>query len=375
MKPAACFRATSLAVCAALLGACASTPSTPVFDPQADLQSQAATFITSNKDARKMGDAGKGAVLACNVMFAHRAAAHAGTGGGLFNHSGTTRAEAKVSVFYTLVGLADADYQRMTDAICAKAEQQLVAQGVQLVPRAELEANPQYQALRAAGRETPYDFKPPKGDSNARYMVYSAGGATLYDARYIGGMSGLGQAFKAVKGTSAEQMAASVMDQFGADAININLLVDFAELQSSGAARTWQLTDVDKAEVSGTVGLSISGDVSFRLARHMDCWDRFGKRECMVKNGNTPMFSSKLPVLMQEPFYESVVETTTTGDKAAAVLTKGIAILSAMSGVSGTSYDTTRYEVRVNPTQFGDTAVTGAERFVDMALLTAKTAR
>jgi hypothetical protein len=206
-------------------------------------------------------------------------------------------------------------------------------------------------------------------------MVYSAGGATLYDARYIGGMSGLGQAFKAVKGTSAEQIAASVMDQFGADAININLLVDFAQLQSSGAARTWQLSDVDEAKVSGKVGLSISGDVSFRLAKNMDCWDRFGKRECMVKNGNTPMFSSKLPVLMQEPFYESVVDTTTTGDKAAAVLTKGIAILSAMSGVSGTSYDTTRYEVRVNPTQFGDTAVTGAERFVDMALLTAKSAR
>lgn len=375
MKPVVSFRPAVIAIGAALLGACAGTPPAPSFDPQSDIRAQAATFIATNKDAKKMGDAGRGAVLACNVMFAHRAAAHAGTGGGLFDHSGKTRAEAKVSVFYTLVGLTDADYQRMTDAICARAEQQLVAQGFQLVPRAELESSPQYQALRAAGRDTPYDFKPPNGDSKARYMVYSAGGATLYDARYIGAVSGLGQALKAAKGTSADQMATSVMDGFGADGISINLLVDFAQLQSSGASKTWQLAAVDKAEVSGEVGLSISGDVSFRLARHLDCWDRFGKRECMVKNGNTPMFSSKMPVLMREPFYESVEDTTTTGDKATAVLTKGLAILSAMGGVSSTSYDTTRYEVRVNPAQFGETAVTGAERFVDMALITASATR
>ena len=165
------------------------------------------------------------------------------------------------------------------------------------------------------------------------------------------------------------------MDQFGADGININLLVDFAQLESSGASRGFQLAEVNEAKVSGEVGLSITGDVSFRLAKHMDCWDRFGKRECMVKNGNTPMFSSKMPVLMQEPFYETVEDTTTTGDKATAVITKGLALLSAMGGVSSTSYDTTRYEVRVNPGQFGGAAVTGAERFIDMALTTANASR
>lgn len=369
-------RTASIMLAAFTLVACAGgAKAPPKYDSAATPEAQAATFIAPNKDAKKMGDVGKGAVLACNVMFAHRAAAHAGTGGGLFDHSGYTRAEAKVSVFYTLVGLTDADYQRMADQICAKAEQQLVAKGFQLVPKSELEANAEYQALRVAGRETPFDFKPAGGDSNARYMVYAAGGASLYDPRYIGTMSGLGQAFKAAKGTSADQLATSVMDQFGADGISINLLVDFAQLQSSGASRGFQLAEVNEAKVSGEVGLSITGDVSFRLSKHMDCWDRFGKRECMVKNGNTPMFASKMPVLMQEPFYESVEDTTTTGDKAAAVLTKGIALLSAMSGVSSTSYDTTRYEVRVNPAQFGQTATTGAERFVDMALTTAKATR
>lgn len=360
-----------------MLAACAGAPKAPPkYDSASTPEAQAATFIGTNKDVKRMPSVNKVAVLSCNVMFAHAASAHAGTGSGILGDAGNyTRAEAKVSVFYTLVGLSDADYQRMTDQICANAEQRLAGSGFDLVPRATLMANEKYQALQAAGRETPFEYKAPGAGKSSRYMVYTVTGGSLYDPRYIGSMSGIGQAFKAAKGTSADQIATALMDQLGATGVNINLLVDFAELQSSGHGRGIQLADTNTAEVGGEVGLSVSGDIAFRVNEGLKCWDRFGNRECMVENGYTPTLASTNPVLMNEQFYRQVSDTTTTGDKAVAVLTKGLAVLSAMGGVKGSSQSTTRYEVEVEPGQFGDVASRGAQSFIDMALITAKSHR
>ncbi len=324
-----------------------------------------------------MKKTGKLAVTSCNVMFAQVSSASASTGAGLFGgthssrYDGKSRVDTKVTQLYTLTGLNQAQMQAMTDSICNGAEDRLRGAGFDVISRKELLANASYQGLGKAGKSSPYEYK--MGQS--RYMVFAPTGQSVFDPRYIGVASGLGQAFKQATGESAAFYETRVMDELGADSVNINVLVDFAQLTSSGQARGFQLSNIDSASVKGEVKLSISGDVSFKLKSEMDCWNRFGKRECMVKAGRSPIFGIKIPVTADEKFYKAVVNATTTGDKVASGVSKGLAMLSAMGGVDSRSFSTTRYNVEVDPAHFEKVSRKYVDGFLDMAFLSAKNNR
>src|SRR5690606_6808057 len=119
--------------------------------------------------------------------------------------SNDNRVEAKVSVYYTLVGITEKDMQNMTDAICANAETKLKNAGYTLVPKAELDKNEAIVELRKSGRKSPFEYKSASSGSHSRYLVFAPSGHTVFDERYIGTTAGLGQAFKAAKGASAGQ--------------------------------------------------------------------------------------------------------------------------------------------------------------------------
>ncbi|MFN3587684.1 MAG: hypothetical protein ACK4UT_09290 [Moraxellaceae bacterium] len=367
------LRLTTVAA-ALTLTACATTPPPPpAFNPASAADAQAATFIAPNKEAPKyMKKTGKLAVTSCNVMFAQVSSASASTGAGLFGSVGVNRAEARVTQLYTLTGLNQAQMQSMTDSICSGAEDRLRKAGFEVIGSKELAANASFQGLGKAGKPSPYEYKV----GQSKYMVFAPTGQSVFDPRYIGMASGLGQAFKQATGESAAFYETRVMDELGADAVNINVMVDFAQLTSSGNAKAFQLANKDSASVKGEVKLSIAGDVSFKLKSEMDCWNRFGKRECMVKPGRSPVFATKIPVTADEKFYKAVVNATTTGDKLASGLTKGLAIMSAMGGVGGvSSTDITRYNVDVEPGQFGTVSRKYVDGFLDMAFLSAKNNR
>lgn len=355
---------------AVLLAACAGKQPDPPppYDPAAAAEQQAASFIQPGKDAAKnMKTVKKLAITSCNVMFAQTSGATASTGGGLFSEAGSKkRAEAKVSIYYTLVGLSEDDMQRMTDAICADARAKLAAAGYDLVPEADLAANEAMIELNKAGRASPFEYKGGGGGAESRYLVFAPGGSTVFDERYIGTMSGLGQAFKQAKGTSAGQYELRVMDELGADAVNINILVDFAELQSSGSGRAG-LASRNTAKVEGEVGLSVTGQFRIKIADGMKCWDRFGKRECSSDPRKWPTYHTKRPIFTGEEFYESVENATTVGDKAGAALTKGLSML-----MGGTSVDITRYDVSVNPETFEMVTRKPVDGFIDMSIVTTK---
>jgi hypothetical protein len=306
------------------------------------------------------------------VMFAQTSSASASTGGGLFSEAGgQKRVEAKVSVYYTLVGVSDKDMQRMTDEICAEAETALKEAGFTVADKAALAKSPSYAALQKAGRASPFEYKGGAGGGQSLYKVFAPGGSTVSDERYIGTASGLGQAFKAAKGTSASQYEARVMDELGADAANINVLIDFAELTSSGqGAAAGGLASRDNAEVKGKVVLSVTGQVRVKISDGMKCWERFGKRECMSDADKWPSFATKRPVTTGETFYRKISDATTTGDKVGSALVSGLASLAG-----GTTVDVTRYNVDVDPKVFEKIGRVSVDGFLDMAAASAAGAK
>jgi len=113
-----------------LLSGCASTPSAPppAFNPALDAASQVPSFIQS-ANTKTRGDSTRVALTSCVVAFGTKTSGFAQTKAGTFAYQDPDKArvEAKVSTLYQLEGLSDAQLQSITDAICARAEQQLVA--------------------------------------------------------------------------------------------------------------------------------------------------------------------------------------------------------------------------------------------------------
>lgn len=381
MKP----RPSPVALVAVLLAACLLATGfgkkkggpPPVFDPSASAASQAERFVAPNKAAaRHMKDVGKVVITSCNVMFAYKSNASAGTAGGLFSDVGNTRrVDEKVTVEYTLEGTDDAGFQALTEALCAEAENRVRAAGFDVVPGAELAQNENYRGIHSNAKASPFEYKAPGRDSRTRYMVFAPEGQGVYDFRYIGVGAGLGAAFKQAKGESPEMYEGRVVDEMKASAMRINLLVDFAQLASDGHRSFGGLASKNKAKVSSDVRLSVSGDVTIKPESTFKCWERFGKRECMGDANKQPGFATANAVVSQDAFYREVRNATTTGDKIGAGVSKGLAVLSAMGGVSSTSFDITRYSVDVDPEIYAAEVTKYGLGFIDMALARAQALR
>ncbi|MBL8223727.1 MAG: hypothetical protein JNM50_00240 [Chromatiales bacterium] len=376
-------------VAAALALALAATPAlglslgkkkaeAPAFDANGSLASQASAFIAPNKAAAKnMKDVNKVAITSCNVMFAYESNASAGTQGGLFSEAGgVTRAEATVSAEYTLHGMDEAAMQALAAEICEAAEAQVKAAGFEVVPADVLAANEDYQGIHANAKPVPYEYKAGGKGTKSRYLVYAPPGQGVYDPRFIGVSAGLGSAMKAAKGTSPQLFEGRVMDTLQADAMNINLLVDFAAVESDGSkGGLGGLASKDSAKVDGDARLSVSGSVKIVPRAQQECWDRFGKRECMVDANKIPEFNTATPVISADPFYKDFVNETSTGDKVGSAVSKGIAVLGAMGGVGGRSYSIKRYGVYVEPAQYSAEVKKYSQGFIGMALESAKAAK
>lgn len=346
----------------ALLAACASNGPAPSYDPASGAGAQADSFIKTlrpgmTKNVRRV------AVTSCNVLFAQTSSASAQTSAGIFNHQ--QRAEASVTQVYTLNGLAPADMQRMADGVCAGAERQLAAAGYEVVSHARLKQSAAFQKLAASGKASPLEFS----QGASKYLAFTRGGESLSDDRYLNVAEGLGVAFRQASGESPMIYRGLVMEELGASAVNVTVLIDFAQVQSNqrkGFGST--IGGQNTAQVAGDVALSASGDISFLPHDELKCWDRLGKHECMA--GSYARFSSAQPVLVRAPFYERIENTTTTGDTAIAVVTKGLALLGG-----GTSTSVTRYRVDVKPAAFEATAMEAAKGFVEMASVKASAER
>lgn len=342
-----------LAGVALLSGCAANQPAAPVYNSDLTPEEQAAAFIgaSNEKHARKID---RLAVTSCNVMFAATSSASASTRAGMFDNS--NRAEASVSMVYTLKGIEDASLQKLADQICADAEKQLAAAGYELVPRSELLANESFKKLQEAGRSSPYEYKV----GVSEYKVFARSDESVFDERYIGTASGLGQALRAAAGGAAWQLEGVTLEDLKASGANLNLMVDFASLSSNGQGGA--IAGSDSAEVSGSVQLSVSGELALKSAEKLDCWNRFGKRECHINPNHIARYINTTPLVINKPFYSEVRDATSTGDKVASGVTTALSLLGG-----GTSRSVTRYEVDAIPAQYQAASSEGGAVFVKMA--------
>lgn len=371
------YAVTALAAALTLAGCAGKTAPPPAFNPAQSAADQAATFIAPGKNAGKyMQDVKKVAITSCNVMFAYKSNASAGTSGGMFAEAGgTVRAEAKVLVEYNLHGMDDTSMKKLTEEICAAAEASTRSAGFDVIPAKTLAASANFQGMHKNARQVPFEYKAPGQGEKTRYMVYAPAGQGIFDPRFIGMAAGLGAAFKAAKGDNPFQYESKLMDELGADAMRINILVDFAEVTSDGHSNG-MLASKNTANVSGEARLSVSGDMSILLKSELNCSGKDARRQCYADMGKVPSFRTARPVVSADKFYKAMRNETTTGDKVGSAVTKGLAMLAMASGTrGGTSVDITRYGIDVDPAQYGGEVKKYAGGFVNMLMVSAKSAK
>ncbi|MFP1677204.1 hypothetical protein ACLD02_00840 [Alloalcanivorax sp. C16-2] len=373
------LRLAPLAVVLLSLAGCVSTGApAPGYNAEGAAADQAGRFIDANNE-KYMKGVSKVGVLSCNVMFGMTTAASASTSGGF--RAGATRAtgtisrsDVKVTVTYTANGLDQGELRRIADQACADAEARLADAGFQLVPHATITASPHYQAIQAGGRPSPFEHKEKR--SGTRYLVLARSGESVTDSRYIGAAGGLAQSFKAVSGDAAEQRAGLLMKDLGMTGVNINLLVDFASLESDGHKTFAGLANKNSAKVKADIQLAVSGDLRFQPLGEQKCWREYGKEKCMTRLNHQPVFATRQAVASPKRFYSSIDNVTTSGDKLTSGVTKAIGMLSALSGTSSkVARDITRYQVNVMPEVYATEAVTLSDGLAGMAATRAAASR
>lgn len=336
----------------------------PTYDANATPQSQAATFIGVQNP--KLLTNKKAFLSECNVLVAHQTGASAGTTAGLLNNNTAGRTDEKVVSLYYLKGITDGQLQALADSVCADAEARLTAAGYQVVPLSTLQSNEKYAKMTANGKASPFDYTPP-GTKN-KYKVYSVKGSTVFNPQYLGAGGGLAMAFKQASGNAPAFMEAGLVDELGADAVRVNVLLDFSSVQGDGHGK-WLKKDT--AEVKAKVLFAVSGKMTIIPKDEVKCGKRFGNRECYTP-AKFSTLNLKFPVTSEEKFYTSIVDATKTSDKVAAVASKAISVLAAMSGSHGMSGSTSRTDVNIDPPAYDAVAKKSVATFLEMALAAAK---
>ncbi|MBB87174.1 hypothetical protein [Abyssibacter sp.] len=351
----------------ALLSACASTPPAPppAYNPALAAEAQAAEFIKGG-NTKARGTTQRVALTSCVVAFGTKTSGFAQTKEGTFAYDDPdkTRIEAKVSTMYRLEGVDEARLQTITNQVCARAEQQLAAAGLDVMPHAALASTPQYQALAEKGRAAPVDWSLGKSD----YRLFVPTGWTLFDQRF----DGTGRTFKNIFGQASrsnpQALEAKLVNELGVAGVHLDIMIDFANVTSSDDNYTGFVgrnVGRDEASVQTTVKLASSGMLKMITPEAVNCH----KLGCDTIMTAWPTYQSKRPLVSSEPFYTDMRDAQSAGSKVGEGIANAIGFLTAISGGSGSSYDRTEWGVVADESAYADIATRYAEHFVDLAAI------
>ncbi|WP_348676003.1 hypothetical protein [uncultured Abyssibacter sp.] len=351
----------------ALLSACASTPSAPppAYNPAMGAEAQAAEFIKAG-NTKTRGGSQRVALTSCVVAFGTKTSGYATTKEGTFAYDDPdkVRVEAKVSTLYKLEGIDEARLQSITDTVCARAEQQLVAAGMDVMPHAELARTAQYQALAAKGRSTPVDWSLGKSD----YQVYVPTGWTLFDQRFDGTGRTLKNIFGQASRSNPQALEAKLVNELGVTGVHLDIMIDFADVASSDENYTGFVgrnVGRDSASVDATVKLASTGMLKMITPEAINCH----KLGCDTIMTSWPTYQSTRPLVSSEPFYTDMYDAQSTGSKVAEGLASAIGVLTAFTGGKGGSYDHSEWGVVADADAYTDISTRYAAHFVDLATI------
>lgn len=155
---------------------------------------------------------------------------------------------ATSSLYYKLIGVGEAEFQAITDALYQRFLADLKASGLEVIDAAQVAAAPGYAKLRASGVAAPI-----KGDSS---MTMSPPGLGIYGFARIGGgssgerkglfsaLSDVGAGFAAV-GAVNDSMALG--QELDASLIEVRMRVNFVELADENKGFLGRMASTAKA--------------------------------------------------------------------------------------------------------------------------------
>lgn len=330
-----------LALLAALPAAQAKDEVTPLLlDANFNVAKTAETAFTI-ADTKALKGVTRVAIPVFTVEFATAESVSAQTSG--FAAAG----RASSSMYYKLLGVGEAEFQAITDALYLQFQQELKASGLELVAPEQLQAAAAYGKLKAGATPAPI-----KSDSA---MLMSAPGLAVYgftrtaasnsSKGLFGAIAGMGAGFAAV-GAISDSLELS--KQLNAALLEVRLNVSFAQLESSGKGFLARLTDT--ASTSGKAFPSVSG-----------------LSASVIHNSTSSSIVMRHSLTLDASAYAEVREkATTTADVAGAV---AVGLLRLAIG-SNDSSSSTEMEVVADPAKYR--AVVGAGLGTAGSLLVAR---
>ena len=299
-----------------LLPAARAADPTPIeIDAQFNPAAAAATAVKAS-DPQALKGLKRAAITQFNVEFVTSDNVSSETSG--FAMAG----RASVTGYYKLVGVTEPDFQAIADQLYAGFQQQLQAQGVELVPAAELAASPTYRKLQAGGTALP--------ERSSNGVTVGPPGMALYGLNKAQATDGKKGVFAALSGLSAG------IGAVGGAMDNMTLakeLGDAALLEVSMRVHFAQLTNESK----GFFGrLGNTAKVSAKLHPMVP------KAAMTVQSGAyVSVLTLQGPALLDPTaFVELREEAATAGDVAGAV---AVGLLQLASG-SKNSHSSAKYE-------------------------------
>ncbi len=359
---------------AAVLGACAGQ-STPSFDPDGSAQAQAAQFM----EVKKKGDIAKLdkklAVTSCNVLFGTETGASASTRPGL-GEDRSSRGEVNVSTLYIMQGIDNAQLQALTSSLCDAATTRLADAGYALVPQAELAARAEFQKMHASGQAVPFTMKQKNGST---YTVFTPAGQSVVDPMFMSKTGAIGNLFKSMAGGGPAMAEAALIDGLQTTAVHINILVDFASARSSDKKGFMAgVVGSDTAKVESKVALAVTGFVSFYPVSELQCFKSLATPCSMPNAYDSPRIVTKLPLESGAPFYSSIDDIESKGEKAGELaynVFAGLTQLAASAAGSGSGagmVSSHKLGVKVDYPAYQATASKLSDRFMEMTVVSMK---
>ena len=244
-------RCAALSTCwLALLAAPALAAKVDAVPLDANFQAveRATTLLkVSGADTGSLRGISRAAISSFQVEFVTKGAASASSYE--IGRSGSANTNLQI----TMVGLGAADYQHITDLLHAEFERDLQAQGISVVPVAQVLASPIYQKMAASGKPSPTDTR----TKDTWSTVYAPAGLGVYGVGSSSTAFALLAGFTALSDVSATMFAnIELAKELDAALIVVRLVVNFVDLKSSDSS--WFGRSSGSASVKGEVAPSLT---------------------------------------------------------------------------------------------------------------------
>jgi hypothetical protein len=261
---------------------------------------------------------------------------------------------ASSSLYYKLLGVAEPDFQALTDGMYADFLQRLKDSGLQVLGKEEFQAAAAYRKLAEGGQKAPVK-------SDTRSLITPAGlpiygfarmdsGPAKPSSGLFGALSGLSAGFSAVGDAMGSIDLARQLD---AATIEVRLRVNFVELSDHNRGFFGRLSST--ASTSGKAFPSIDGVM------------------VQVQHGQVRSSMTLDRVLVLDPavFSEVREKATTAGDVAGAVLTGLIRLASSSKDSSSSS----EMEAVADPARYRQIVGAGMNSLSDVVVARLKAER